>query len=289
MKTSLSFRLAFSGALPLLAALSLTAAPSLAKDSKPDPATQQMVYGRAPWPAQRAVLLLPLQLGTGWNLDKAKAAVLLPIAEQKLQQAMQRTGKFSTTQLHRYNPIFLRAIQDKILTREQVNGLVANPSLDTVQAALATMRFEQPPLIALVSMEQVTTSVAGELVPTVTTQVTGKLYEASEPVPIRDVTLASMPAPLYLMRKTSKGLVFVRRSASERILTAADNAFNLLAREWVKPLEDITLPDQVVTDTTAATGATATPGTSTPATPGDQGRPVITVPQGQVLGTFPKK
>jgi hypothetical protein len=236
------------------------------------------MFGREPWPAQRVILLLPLQFGTGWNVDRERAAFILPDAEQKLQQALQRTGKFSTTQLHRYNSIFLRAVQEKALTKEQVSSLLAAPTVDAVQAAMGKIHFDQPPLIAEVTMDEVTTE-AGAPIPTVRAQVTGKLYEVSDPTPVKSVVVTSAAQPLYYAAKRGKNPVYVRRSAAERILTAADNAFGQIATEFVKPLEEIILPEPIA------------PPADTAIVPADgetnaEGRPVITVPQGQVLGTF---
>jgi hypothetical protein len=258
----------------LLAALGLPCALMSASAAPKNTAPPDRYFGRQPWPEQRVVLLLPLQFGPGWNLDKERAAYILPEAEQKLQQALQRTGKFSTMQVHRYNPVLLRAAQDKILTAEQVKTIVATPTVANVQAALGKMVFDQPPLIAEFSMDEITTE-AGAPIPTVRAQVTGKLYEANDPEAIKTVVVTSDPQPLYFARKQKGKIVYVRRSAGDRILTAADNAFEQIAHEFVKPLEDITLPEPPTPTGIAVEGA---PGAV---------RPVIKVPQGQVLGTFP--
>lgn len=259
------------------------------------PPTEQL-FGRAPWPAQRVIILLPLQFGPGWNLDRDKAASLLPIAEQKLQQALQRTGKFSTSQVHRYNPIFLRRIKDRpltteeklgtpgdevLLTKEDFDALVANPTLPGLQAALASLRFDQAPLIAQFMMEEVTTEM-GSPSPVVMAQVTGKLFEYNNPIAVKTVVVTSDPVPLYIARKVGKKTLMVRRSASDRILVAADNSFMQIAREFVKPVDDIMLPEPTmpeIPDGAAISGATTGPMRVPPA--------VIQVPPGQVLGSFP--
>jgi hypothetical protein len=269
-------------ALASAVALTTPAQAEKAKAAKPEaPTINTQLFGREPWPAQRTVLLLPLQFGPGWNLDKERAAAIMPEAEQKLQVALQRTGKFSTTQVHRYNPIFLRAVQDKLLTKEQVDAIVAAPTLQNVQEALSKINFRQAPLIAEFSMEEITTE-AGAPVPNVRAQVTGKLYEATDGVAIRTVVVTSDPQPLYYTRKKGKNTVYVRRSSSERVLSAANNAFDQIAKEFVKPLEDITLPEPVIPEGMTPVTGTVTPGAVTPG-----GQTVITVPQGQVLGTFP--
>lgn len=269
--------LAAAGTLVLSAAIAnAQTAKTTAQDA---PTVNTQLFGREPWPAQRAVLLLPLQFGPGWNLDKERAALIMPEAEQKLQVALQRTGKFSTMQIHRYNPIFLRAVQDKLLTKEQVDAVLAGPTLQNVQEAMGKINFRQRPLIAEFAMEEITTE-AGNPIPNVRAQVTGKLYEATDGVAIRTIVVTSDPQPLYYVRKKGKNTTYVRRSSSERILAAANNAFDQIAKEFVKPLDDITLPEPVVPE-----GMTVVPG-STPGVVTPGGQTVITVPKGQVLGTF---
>ena len=280
---------------------SLTAHSQTAPQPMRVPATETLV-GRAPWPAQRVLILLPLQFGPGWNLDRAKAALLMPIAEQRLQQALQRTGKFSTSQVHRYNPIFLRRIKDRpltaeeklrtpgeeevLLTREQFDALVANPTLKGVQDALASLRFDQAPLIAQFSMEEVSTQL-GSPSPIVMAQVTGQLYEYNNPIAIKTVVVTSDPVPLYVPRKVGKKNLMVRRSASDRILVAADNSFVQIAREFVKPVDDIILPEPTMPEIPEGTilpgGVVGTNNSGPTRVPPK----VIPVPPGQVLGSFP--
>ena len=269
-------------------------------------------FMREPWPTQRTLILLPLQFGPGWNLDRAKAAMILPIAEQKLQQALQRTGKFSTSQVHRYNPLFLRRIRDRpltadekgantpdevLLTKEDFDALVANPTLAGVQKALSSLTFDQAPLIAQFPMEEITTEL-GSPSPVVMAQVTGQVFEVNNPVAVKTVVVTSDPVPLYLARKVGKKNLMVRRSASDRIVTAANNSFIQIAREFVKPIDDIMLPEPVMPEIPAGAvlpgGVSGTNGGINGVTGPVRVPPaVIQVPPGQVLGSFsvpaPKK
>jgi hypothetical protein len=234
-------------------------------------------YGTPPWPQQRVVLVLPLQLGASWNLDQEKAKPLLKPADAMFQQALQSTGKFSTTQLHRYNPIILRGIQEKIITREEADALLASPTLEGVQKLLAGMEFLQRPLIAQVTLDETNVAV-GTPSATLTTTATGKLYEADNAQPIREVVVTSKTVPLYREEKRKGKTVLIRRSARQRILKASSDSFDKIAAEFVRPIEDITLPDPVITTDSGATVTVPPP-------------QVIEVPAGQVLGTFeiPKK
>ena len=234
-------------------------------------------YGAQPWPQQRVVLLLPLQLGAGWNLDQEKSKPLLKPAEAMFQQALQSSGKLSTIQLHRYNPIVLRGIQEKLVTREEADALLVNPTLEGVQKLLVGMEFLQRPLIAQVTLDE-TTVAPGTPTATLTTTATGKLYEADNPQPIREVVVTSKTVPLYKQERRNGKTLMIRQSARERIYKTSSDSFDKIVAEFVRPIQDITLPDAVITTTTGATTTVLPP-------------KIIEVPAGQVLGTFeiPKK
>jgi hypothetical protein len=232
---------------------------------------EEEANGTEPWIGQRVLLLLPLQLGAGWNLDKKKSEALLPAAEAKLQLALQRTGKFSTTQLHRYNPLILRGVQEKLYTKEQADALIATPSLDGLQKALAPMRFEQPPLIAVVTLDEVATQ-PGQTNTDAVLTATGKLYEVDSPTPIREVIVTSRGYSLFKREKRKGKQVLVRLSPRERLMSAADSAFGRIAEDFVRPIDDISWPESLVT---LPTGAVIVPN----GTPGTQVYGTFDVPQ----------
>ena len=75
----------------------------------------------------------------------------------------------------------------------------------------------------------------------------------------------------------------VARSTSDRLLAAADNSFIQIAREFTKPIEDIELPEPTQPETIEVI---PDPNPVRPPRP-DTTPPVIEVPAGQVLGSFP--
>lgn len=268
-----------TSAIALTCATVMATSPAFCKSKAQMPSpvgNSQTLFGHEPWPGQRAVLILPIEFGSNYNLDKKQSQDLLPEIEQKMQQALQRTGKFSTTQAHRYNTVLLRAVQEKLVTKEQVDKLVATPTLADAQDVWGKVNYHQKPLIAQMTIDEVEVE-AGMPSPTVSTVVTGKLYEPGNAVPIRSVVLTSNPQPLYRSEKRDKKLYMVRSSARSRIIAAADNAFSQVAQEFVKPVGEITLPEPTVAE--GVTPATAVAGYNGPPI-------VIKVPQGQVLGTF---
>lgn len=235
----------------------------------PPLAENQPTYGEEPWPAQRVVVLLPLLLGEQWNVDRVRTVPLLPDAEARAQLALQRTGKFSTTQVHRYNPLVLRAVQEKLITKEEADALIAAPTLAGLQGVLGKMQFEQAPLIAQISLDKIarTSGPASNL----TATATGRLYEASSAQPIREAVVTSREYPLYNRQKQKGKQVLVQRNPSERLLSAAEGAFDLLARDFVRPIPSIILPEPVIT--TPVMGTVVVPAGTPPAE--------------QLMGTFP--
>ena len=239
---------------------------------KPAPVViEQEPNGEEPWLGQRVLLLMPLQLGSGWNLDKKKSESLLAQAEGQLQLALQRTGKFSTTQLHRHNPLILRGVQEKLYTKEQADALIANPTLDALQKALAPMRFEQDPLIAVVTLDEVATN-PGQVNTDVTLTATGKLYEVNSPQPIREVIVTSKGYSLYRQERRKGNRIMIRRSTRERLMQAANDAFGTIAEDFVRPIDGIAWPESL---NTLPTGAVVVPS----GTPGDQVYGTFDVPQ----------
>lgn len=205
---------------------------------------EERSYGREPWQGQRTLFLLPLQISPGWNLNKDETELLLPEIEADLQLALQRTGKFSTTQLHRYNSITHRAVQEKLLTKEQADALVASPTLDAAQKALAPMYFRQKPLIAQASLDRVDV-IAGDPSSVLTVTVTTKLYEADSAEPVREVVATSQEYQVYDSTKRRGRTTLVRHNPRERLALAAKDAFQKVAQELISPIEEITLPEAV--------------------------------------------
>jgi hypothetical protein len=206
-----------------------------------------------PWPGRRVVLLLPLQLGAGFNADRDFGQAILTRAEQNLQAQLEKTGKFSVIQGYRFNPLIQRALQEKRLTEEQVTNLGQTPSVENATTVLNQFTFDRTPMIAQFSLEEVRSSGTAER-PSVQAQVSGRLYELGNQVAFKSPVITSDP-------------VQTGRNNIERYLGAADNAFMQIAAEMVAPLEDIQLP--AAPETTPATG-TPEAGTTpapTPTTP----------------------
>ncbi len=184
-----------------------------------------------PWPGRRVLLLLPLQLGPGFNADRSFGQAILSRAEALLQEQLDATGKFSVIRAHRFSPLIQRALQEKRLTEAQADDAIKAPPDGSVAAATAFLKqftFDQVPLIAQFNLEQVRESGSPDR-PGVQAQVSGRLYELDNPVALK--------APVMTSNTVTKG-----RNNIDRYLDAARLAFGDVATEFTAPLEDIALP-----------------------------------------------
>lgn len=218
------------------------AAPKRSKKAPPVVTVEEGFFGHEPWEGQRVLLLLPLELGSDWNLNKEQSQRLLADAEADLQLALQRTGKFSTTQLHRYHPLIQRGVQEKLLTKEQADALIASPTLDGVQKALAPMHFQQQPLIAQVTLDRVNVYTADPS-SVLTVTATGKLYEVEGAEPIREVVATSQEYQVYNPVKRKGRTTLVRHNPRERLALASNDAFQKITQALIEPVEEISFPD----------------------------------------------
>jgi hypothetical protein len=232
-------------------------------------APKQKLVGREPWPGKRVVLVLPLQLGEGWNADPTAGSLLLAPAQDELHEALEATGKFSLIESHRFNPILSRAVQDKVATREQLDALVNAPTLETARQILTTMSFEQQPFIADFRLEEVRTNGTGKG-STIQVQVSGRLYEVTNPVAVKSIVVTSNP----IVRAKNQ-------SSLDTAVVAAGDAFDQIVAQFVAPLADIEFTPMPTAPTDTATSATPVPPTPVAPTPAP---PSSTLPAGGLAG-----
>jgi len=203
-----------AGSAPLLCASSAQA--------KPPVATTEV------WPGRRVVFLLPVQLSSNWNIDPQWGQRLLPEAESRLRRALEATGKFSVIQPYRFNPMLQRALQEKRIDQAQLDAAVDTPSLQSASGVLDKLGFALPPLIAEFRLEEVRAS-GTEKAPSVQVQVLGKLYELNSESAAQTKVFTSDP-------------IRGRGTQAEQIIDATENAFRMVAAEFVRPPAEVELP-----------------------------------------------
>lgn len=206
--------------------------------------------GIEPWQGRRVLLLLPLQLGEGFNADRAFGQAILPQAESLLQKQLQATGKFSVIQAHRFSPLIQRGLQEKRLTEAQVADFLKAQTLENANTFLNQFVFDRPAMIADFRLEEVR-AISDPKRPSVQVQVSGRLYGAGNPIAIKSPVSTSEPA------RTGRNNI-------ERFLAAANNAFMQAAMEMVAPLQDIEFPNVEPAPAAVGTATPAAPNTATP-------------------------
>lgn len=188
------------------------------------------------WPGQRVLLVMPLALGADWNESAELGAALLPVVQPELQRALASTGKFSLTLPYTFDPVLRRAIYEKALSEADVKSFVDAPSLTSAAPIVANLRFEQPTMATIVTLDEI--RVGGTPAnPTVQVKVSGRLYQATRGqgdfgTPFRSVSITSKP--------------FSGKTPDIRVRSAAMQAFSELAEAFIEPPVSFSLPVPVV-------------------------------------------
>lgn len=216
-----SSRRIFAATMALGLGLGLTLAAPSAHAAK-----HARTVGLEAWRGQRVLLLLPLQLGEAFNVDRAFGTALLPNAEQNLQGLLEQTGKFSVVEAHRFNPILQRALSEKTITKDQLTALVDTPTLDNARLVLSKISFDRTPMIAQFVIEEV--RLGGSAKDTsVQTQVSARLYEMGNPQALKTTVITS---------NAQRG-----GSVTESTQAALVDSFRRTVAEFVAPIEEIQL------------------------------------------------
>lgn len=246
--------------LSLVAAIGCIA-PSAQAAKKSNKAVSQPTVSIEAWPGQRTMLILAPTLGANWNSDPTLGQALLRQSLPLLESALRKTGKLGIMELQPYNPIFLRAVQDRRMTADELNTLTSTsatnttPWLDRARQALSKLSFEQQPLIGDFTIEEIRSS-GDQARPAIQVQASGRMYELGGAAPSKTVVVTSQP-----MRSGRQPL--------DAILMAAGDAFKQIAASFVSPIE--------ITDLPRVAAQTTQPGTGT-AMPAAPGQPMVPAP-----------
>jgi hypothetical protein len=176
------------------------------------------------WPGQRVLFLLPIQLGEGFNVDRAFGQALLPRASESLQHILQNTGKFSVVEAHRFNPILQRALTERRITNDELTNLINEPTKENVRLVFSKIDFDQPPMFAEFTLEEVRLS-GTQKDTQVQTQISGRLYELANPVALKSTVITSNS--------------FKAPRVSQATLLAANDVFAQTAAEFTRPIDEI--------------------------------------------------
>ncbi|HEX9996828.1 MAG TPA: hypothetical protein VGB45_06775 [Abditibacterium sp.] len=226
------------------------------------------------WPGRRVLLVLPLTLSSTWNADAELGRAILPLSQPQLQQALTNTNKFSITLPYRFDPVLRRGLTEKRIAENEINALLAAPTLETARPVVNKLVFEQPVMIADVNLEELTVGGTAKT-PTVQIRASGRLYEQGSDKEIKNISIRSRPV--------------TGRTPAERISAAANQVFTEIAAEFVAapPAFELQLPpapeptpERPKNGTASASTPTGTIMQNAPAMPGAIASPnsMTTVP-----------
>jgi len=228
------------------------------------------------WPGKRVLMVLPLRTSEAWQGNPEFTRAFLPLAQTALRDALSRTGKFSLLEVRRFNPVLMRAVQDGVATSDDLNSLLAQPTVPNASVFLAKTTFNVAPQqsysvpatigsFVLESVEQMETGLR--------MKVTGRMYEPGATTAMRALS-ATVTVP------TALGLSSARTPA----VTAATAGFDRILNEFTRYPTERELPIVPVTPvatvvapvTTETTTVTTTSDVVLPGTPiaGASGRPL---------------
>ena len=142
--------------------------------------------------AQRVLLVLPVQLAEGWNADPRLGQSILSDADQALLWGLRGNPEYSLVRVHRFNPVLMRAVADRLITQEQFNTLVTTPTLENARTMLSGLNFGERPLIATFLLEQINLT-GGKLRPGIQVQASARLYESGNEIALRTAVATSPP------------------------------------------------------------------------------------------------
>jgi hypothetical protein len=141
---------------------------------------------------QRALLVLPAHLGEGWNADPKLGQSILSDADQTLVGALRGNPEYSLVMVHRFSPVLMRALADRLITQDQFNTLITAPTVDNARTVLAQLPFAETPLIATFVIEQINLA-GGKLRPGIMVQASARLYELGNDIALRTSVMTSPP------------------------------------------------------------------------------------------------
>jgi hypothetical protein len=142
--------------------------------------------------SQRVLLVLPAQLGEGWNADPRLGQSILSDADQTLVGVLRGNPEYSLVTVHRFSPVLMRAVADRLITQDQFNTLVTAPTVENARTVLAQLPFAQTPLIATFVLEQINLA-GGKLRPGIMVQSSARLYELGNDIALRTSVMTSPP------------------------------------------------------------------------------------------------
>ncbi|HVF85525.1 MAG TPA: hypothetical protein VM821_06065, partial [Abditibacteriaceae bacterium] len=234
---------------------------------QPMPTAQSMAQAMSqPMRSRRVAMVLPLRTGENWKAAPEFTQSFLRQMDVALRRALSNTGRFTTLEVRRFNPVLMRAVQDGVATSDDLDTLLTQPTTPNASVFLSKITFNKAPLHTFSEPAVIHSFVLENMTiadNALSVKMTGRMYSADGQTALRSLS-ATTTVPLGMAGAD------VLASAS----TAGTTAINRVIAEFLRtPTEsEIVLgeaapSETTTTTTTVETTEATTPGSVLPGTP----------------------
>ena len=234
---------------------------------QPMPTSQAMAQAMSqPMRSRRAAMVLPLRTGENWKAAPEFTQPFLRQMDVALRRALSNTGRFTTLEVRRFNPVLMRAVQDGVATSDELDTLLTQPTTPNASLFLSKITFNKAPLHSFSEPAVIHSFVLENMAMTdnsLSVKVTGRMYSSDGQTALRSLS-ATSTVPL------GTAGVDVLASASMAGTSAIDRIIAEFLRtptESEMILGEATPAATTTTTTTVETVQTTTSGIVLPGTP----------------------
>jgi len=249
---------------------------------------------------RRVMMVLPLRTGENWKAAPDFTQSFVRQTDLALRRALANTGRFTTLEVRRFNPVLMRAVQDGVATSDDLDTLLSTPTTPNASLFLSKITFDKAPLHVFTEPAVIGSFVLESMAVTdrsVSVKVTGRMYSADGQTALRSLS-ATTTVPLavasgdILASASTAAMTAIDRVVTELLRTPTEaeivsgEAASVATTTTVTPVEvPVTTASGTVLPGTPIQGST-TRSTGTPATNNNgTGQPTASTPVSGVIST----
>lgn len=252
-----------------------------------------------PLTTRRVMMVLPLRTGENWKAAPDFTQSFVRQTDLALRRALANTGRFTTLEVRRFNPVLMRAVQDGVATSDDLDTLLSTPTTPNASLFLSKITFNKAPLHVFTEPAVIGSFVLESMAVTdrsVSVKVTGRMYSADGQTALRSLS-ATTSVPLaaasgdILASASTAAMTAIDRVIAELLRTPT--AAEMVSGEVAPVATTIVTPVEVPVTTASGTvlpgrpiqGSTTRP-SGRPATNNNgDGQPTASMPVSGVIST----
>jgi hypothetical protein len=248
---------------------------------------------------RRVMMVLPLRTGENWKAAPDFTQSFVRQTDLALRRALANTGRFTTLEVRRFNPVLMRAVQDGVATSDELDTLLSTPTTPNASLFLSKITFNKAPLHVFTESAVIGSFVLESMAVTnksVSVKVTGRIYSADGQTPLRSLS-ATTTVPLaaasgdILASASTAAMTAIDRVIAELLRTPTEA--EMVSGEAAPVATTIVTPVEVPVTTASGTALPGTPirgsTTHSPGTPATNnngtGQPTASIPVSGVIST----